>query len=313
LGRYGAATNTLKIDEAALHAAQARDGEVVGDLSRQLRVAVGSSAAGFVAHGATAQDLFDTALVMQIHTALTRLEQSPAGLIELLAGHARAHRDVPLTNGTHPPVTLGFLIAGWLAPLPRQRERLTGLKPRVPVIQLGGASGTLAALQGHGAQVQTALAEALGLDVPLSAWHEQRDGLAELAGWLLHEADTFEWRQFWPRIAVLHSAAAIALARTCELIVGLSLDPERLAVAFAESHGVSLAERYRHALTPKLGHVRAARVVDEACETALRERRHLADVLRAKFGAVLDWDALRDERDYLGDAGAVIDCVLACV
>jgi 3-carboxy-cis,cis-muconate cycloisomerase len=58
------------------------------------------------------------------------------------------------------------------------------LKPRLLVLQFGGAVGTLAALDQHGIVIQAALAAELGLSVPLMAWHTQRDTLVEFAGWL---------------------------------------------------------------------------------------------------------------------------------
>jgi 3-carboxy-cis,cis-muconate cycloisomerase len=61
---------------------------------------------------------------------------------------------------------------------------LTELKPRLLVVQFGGAAGTLASLGQSGIQVQAALAAELDLGVLPLPWHVQRDTLAELAGWL---------------------------------------------------------------------------------------------------------------------------------
>ncbi len=75
-------------------------------------------------------------------------------------------------------------MAGWAAPFARHRIRLAELRPRLLVVQLGGAAGTLAALGPRGLEVADALAEELGLGAPAGPWHTQRDGIAELAGWL---------------------------------------------------------------------------------------------------------------------------------
>jgi 3-carboxy-cis,cis-muconate cycloisomerase len=75
-------------------------------------------------------------------------------------------------------------VAGWLAPLLRDQARLHELKPRLLVVQLGGAAGTLAALGDRGIDVQAALAAELDLNVLPMPWHTQRDQLAELGGWL---------------------------------------------------------------------------------------------------------------------------------
>jgi 3-carboxy-cis,cis-muconate cycloisomerase len=82
------------------------------------------------------------------------------------------------------PIPFGLKVAGWLAPLLRHRQRLIELKPRVLVVQLGGAAGTLASLGKSGLKVQAELASELNLGVLLMPWHTQRDNLAEMAGWL---------------------------------------------------------------------------------------------------------------------------------
>jgi 3-carboxy-cis,cis-muconate cycloisomerase len=66
----------------------------------------------------------------------------------------------------------------------RHRERLAELRPRVLVVQFGGAVGTLAALSDSGLQIQEALAAELHLNLLPIPWHTQRDNLAELANWL---------------------------------------------------------------------------------------------------------------------------------
>ena len=66
----------------------------------------------------------------------------------------------------------------------RQQRRLEELRPRLLVVQFGGAAGTLASLGERGLAVQKALAEELEPGVPSMPWHTQRDSLAELARWL---------------------------------------------------------------------------------------------------------------------------------
>jgi 3-carboxy-cis,cis-muconate cycloisomerase len=130
----------------------------------------------------------DTALVLQLRSALTLLEHRLNTLIGNLARLADAHRTTLMAGRTHGqhalPLTFGLKVAGWLAPLLRHRERLDQLKPRLLVVQFGGAVGTIASLGDQGMAVQEALAQELGLGVPLMPWHSQRDTLAEFAGWL---------------------------------------------------------------------------------------------------------------------------------
>ena len=58
------------------------------------------------------------------------------------------------------------------------------------------------------------------------------------------------------------------------------------------------------------GREEARRLVSEAARMAVKENRHLIDVLREGTDAPVDWEGLRDEAGYLGSAGAFIDQVL---
>ncbi len=177
-----------KMDLEKVRAGVDRDGFPVIELVQQLRQWVGDPYGDAVHAGATTQDILDTALILQLRTALAVIEHELDRLIAKLAGLADRHRATLMAGRTHSqhavPITFGFKVAGWLAPLLHDRERLRELKPRLLVVQFGGAAGTLAALGDRGLEVQAALAAELELAVPLIPWHTQRDNLAELAGWL---------------------------------------------------------------------------------------------------------------------------------
>lgn len=139
----------------------------------------------YVHLGATSQDAMDSGLVLQLRSALFLLEQDLQRLGDVLATQAQRHALTPLAGRTWlqqaTPVTLGMKIAGWLGALTRSRERLQQLKPRLLVLQFGGASGTLAALGEQALPVARALAEELQLRLPEQPWHTQRDRLVEFA------------------------------------------------------------------------------------------------------------------------------------
>jgi 3-carboxy-cis,cis-muconate cycloisomerase len=186
--RIAAASQSLAVDFERLRDGTEQDGFPVVELVRQLRAGAGGEAAGYVHWGATTQDIMDTALVLQLRAALGGLEENLAQVIGSLAGLADRHRRTLLAGRTHSqqalPITFGLKVANWLAPLLRHRQRLGEIKPRLLVIQFGGAAGTLAALSDAGLAVQAALAAELGLGVLPMPWHTQRDNLAEFAGWL---------------------------------------------------------------------------------------------------------------------------------
>ncbi|WP_443694249.1 3-carboxy-cis,cis-muconate cycloisomerase [Pseudomonas sp.] len=144
-----------------------------------------ASAERYVHLGATSQDVMDTGLVLQLRRAMVLIEADLARLGDILAAQAQRYSAVPMAGRTWlqhaTPVTLGMKIAGWLGAVTRSRQRLIELKPRLLVLQFGGASGTLAALGEQAMPVAHALAAQLQLTLPEQPWHTQRDRLVEFA------------------------------------------------------------------------------------------------------------------------------------
>src|SRR3546814_11639946 len=114
----------------------------------------------------------DTGLVLQLRQALGGIDADLDRLSAALVQLAAAHRDTPVVGRTwlqHAlPVTFGMKVAGWLDAVERHRLRLDELKPRLFVIQLGGAAGSLASLGDRGFDVARALADDLKLGLPRS-------------------------------------------------------------------------------------------------------------------------------------------------
>ena len=163
-------------------------GVPVPALVAQLRRQVGGDAATYVHWGATSQDILDTALVLQLREALALLARRLDQVSEALVRLANEHRATPIIGRTRyqqaVPTTFGLKVAGWLAPLLRHRDRLGELRPRLLLVQLGGAAGNLVAIGDRGVDVMTELAAELGLGCAPMPWHNQRDGFGELASWL---------------------------------------------------------------------------------------------------------------------------------
>ena len=160
---------------------------LVKALGRQV-AAVDPQAERYVHLGATSQDAMDTGLVLQLRQACALLDADLAQLAEALAQQAERYADCVLPGRTWlqhaTPVTLGMKLAGSLGAITRHRQRLAELKPRLLVLQFGGAAGTLAALGEQGWAVSEALAEELQLVLPDQPWHTQRDRLVEFASLL---------------------------------------------------------------------------------------------------------------------------------
>ncbi|MEO4045893.1 3-carboxy-cis,cis-muconate cycloisomerase [Pseudomonas sp. CAU 1711] len=187
----GAACDAELYDPVELAQAIAGAGNSAIPLVKALgrRVASASPEAERYVHlGATSQDTMDSGLVLQLRAAIELLESDLARLADALAAQAQCHADTPLAGRTWlqqaTPVTLGMKLAGVLGAVTRHRQRLNELKPRLLVLQFGGASGSLAALGEQAWPVSEALARELGLGLPEQPWHTQRDRLAEFAGLL---------------------------------------------------------------------------------------------------------------------------------
>lgn len=186
--RINQVVKEIKVDVAQLQQGLEQAGVPTIALVQQLQEQVGPEYGAYVHWGATSQDILDTALVLQLQAVITETEVRLKRLSHLLAGLADKHRRTLMAGRTHSqqalPITFGFKVAGWLAPLLSHQQRLNAMKPRLLVVQLGGAVGTLASLGKDGLQVQEALAAELSLGLPLMPWHTQRDTLAEFASWL---------------------------------------------------------------------------------------------------------------------------------
>lgn len=156
---------------------------LVKALTERVR-AMDPTAARFVHWGATSQDVADTALILLLKLAQPVLGAEVARLEAALRRLSEQHPHTVMLGRTllqpAPPVTLGLKAAGWLGAIRRSRTRLDAAFAEALILQLGGASGTLATLGELGLAVGQAMASELGLGFPDAPWHTHRDRLASL-------------------------------------------------------------------------------------------------------------------------------------
>jgi 3-carboxy-cis,cis-muconate cycloisomerase len=168
--------------------ATARDGVVGVEYVRQLREWVGAPNDKWVHFGATSQDLVDTALVLRLRPIIAALTGRLTAVATRLAELSHAFGARELMGRTRMqnalPIRVSDRIAAWRAPLLRHVARIEEIAPRLFVLQLGGAVGTLDKLGDKAAAVAARVANKLDLAVAERAWHTQRDSIAEFAGWL---------------------------------------------------------------------------------------------------------------------------------
>jgi 3-carboxy-cis,cis-muconate cycloisomerase len=148
-------------------------GNPVEPLVRRLR-----EVAPNVHHGATSQDILDTAMALVAREAGAIVRREVDGVAAACAQLAHEHRASVIAGRTllqqATPTTFGLKAAGWLTAVLQAREL-----PALPA-QLGGASGTLAAFGGNGLDVRRRFAAELGLPEPELTWHSDRVPVAKL-------------------------------------------------------------------------------------------------------------------------------------
>lgn len=153
-----------------------------------------ATAASYVHRGASAEDLIDTCLMLDLKAAFDRLIADLGRAIDGFAQLAGRHRRTAAVSRSYLQhgfdIPFGLKLAGYAAALARSRERLRRLRREALVLQFGGAVGTLDALGDRGPEIADRLAALLDLPLPEAPWHSHRDRLAEVAAALAIVAGT---------------------------------------------------------------------------------------------------------------------------
>jgi adenylosuccinate lyase len=110
--------------------------EYVGDAGRYIHL------------GLTSSDMLDTALALQLVASLDLILECVEELIQAIRYQAQQHRYTIMVGRSHgihaEPITFGFKLAGWLAEVLRNRDRLVKLRQDIAVGKISGAVGTYA-------------------------------------------------------------------------------------------------------------------------------------------------------------------------
>jgi adenylosuccinate lyase len=110
--------------------------EYVGDAGRYIHL------------GLTSSDVLDTGLALQMVVSLNLILESLEELIQAIRYQAQQHRYTVMVGRSHgihaEPITFGFKLAGWLAEVLRNRDRLVRLQKEIAVGKISGAVGTYA-------------------------------------------------------------------------------------------------------------------------------------------------------------------------
>jgi 3-carboxy-cis,cis-muconate cycloisomerase len=166
--------------EAAAHA-----GTLAIPLVAIIRERIDDPAVAKLVHkGATSQDLADTVLMLQAKAGAALIVEEASRLADALAVLVERHAATPMLGRTllqgALPITFGLKAAGWLQGIAGALARFERETAAIQ-LQLGGATGSLAGLDGKAEAVVERLAQRLGLPAAHTPWHSRREGLAGLA------------------------------------------------------------------------------------------------------------------------------------
>jgi 3-carboxy-cis,cis-muconate cycloisomerase len=131
-----------------------------------------------------------------------------------------------------------------------------------------------------------------------------------------HERATGPWEIEWIVLPEIFCLAAGALAQTRFVLTGLQVDEKKMRANLDLTKGLIVSEAVMMGLGPYLGRQYAHDLVYDICRQVVATGRPLVDLLaeNAEIGKHLDRAALErlcDPANYLGEAGAMVDRVLA--
>ncbi len=127
--------------------------EYVGDAGRYIHL------------GLTSSDVLDTGIALQMVVSLNLILERLEELIQAIRYQAQQHRYTVMVGRSHgihaEPITFGFKLAGWLAEVLRNRDRLVRLRKEIAVGKISGAVGTYANVD---PQIEAIACQKLGLE-----------------------------------------------------------------------------------------------------------------------------------------------------
>jgi 3-carboxy-cis,cis-muconate cycloisomerase len=128
-----------------------------------------------------------------------------------------------------------------------------------------------------------------------------------------HERATHGWQVEWLTLPQMMILTGGALKHALDLAQNLQVDVAAMRANMERANDVVLAEAAVFALAKAMPRANAEELVKNACAIAISEARPLIDVVKETAtgarGAV-DWQALADPANYLGETEKIIDGIL---
>jgi 3-carboxy-cis,cis-muconate cycloisomerase len=128
-----------------------------------------------------------------------------------------------------------------------------------------------------------------------------------------HERATHGWQVEWLTLPQMIMLTGGALKHAADLARNLQVDDAAMRANMARANDVVLAEAAVFALAQAMPRAKAEEIVKNACAVAMSEARPLIEVVKevtAVADGTVDWQALADPANYLGETAKIIDSVL---
>jgi 3-carboxy-cis,cis-muconate cycloisomerase len=123
------------------------------------------------------------------------------------------------------------------------------------------------------------------------------------------------WHAEWETLPEIVCLTAGAMHQLANVVPRLEIDVGRMRENLQLTKGLIFAEAISSALGEKINHSQAREWIEAACERAIKEKRHLRDVINddqklVKHFSADQLDKLFDARNYTGTASEFIDRVI---
>lgn len=130
-----------------------------------------------------------------------------------------------------------------------------------------------------------------------------------------HQRSLGSWHAEWQTVPEIVRLTGGALYQLAALASKLEVNPLRMRENIDLTRGLIYAEAVSMSLAEKIGRAAAHEKIEASCQSAVRSKRHLRDVLSsqpdiATLVAPTDLDRLFDPLNYLGASSDLIDAVL---
>ncbi|MGY0551754.1 class-II fumarase/aspartase family protein [Vreelandella sp. 2A-K22] len=166
---------SANVNVAEISEGIASGGNVAIPFVKQSRALLADEIKRYWHQGATSQDVVDSALMLLLKPRLAALDDLLLRCRSAATALMDTHIDTPMVGRTLMqqalPITFGVKVAHWAIGLEQARRRLCAVE--LPV-QFGGAVGVHSGWDNLGLEWMDALAERLGLSVPVLPWHTDR-------------------------------------------------------------------------------------------------------------------------------------------